>query len=286
MSTPEIPHATLQDWAKAAAKSAPGGDLNALNWITPDGIAVKPLYTADDLKGLQYTDTLPGFEPYLRGPQATMYAARPWTIRQYAGFSTAEESNAFYRKGLAGGGQGVSRRLRPGHAPRLRQRPSARDGRRRQGRRGDRLRRGHEDPLRRHPAGQGQRFDDDERRRAAGAGGLRGRRRGAGRVAGQAVRDHPERHPQGVHGPQHLHLPAQAEHADHRRHHRVHGKEHAEVQLDLDLRLSHAGGGRQPGAGTGLHAGRRQGVREDGAGQGPGRGRVRRAPVASSGPSA
>src|SRR6478752_5663627 len=108
MSTPEIPHATLQDWAKAAAKSAPAGDLNALNWVTPDGIAVKPLYTADDLKGLQHTDTLPGFEPYLRGPQATMYAARPWTIRQYAGFSTAEESNAFYRKGLAGGGQGVS----------------------------------------------------------------------------------------------------------------------------------------------------------------------------------
>ena len=108
MSTPEIPHATLQDWAKAAAKSAPAGDLNALNWVTPDGIAVKPLYTADDLKGLQHANTLPGFEPYLRGPQATMYAARPWTIRQYAGFSTAEESNAFYRKGLAGGGQGVS----------------------------------------------------------------------------------------------------------------------------------------------------------------------------------
>ena len=76
--------------------------------MTPDGITVKPLYTAQDLKGLPHTDTLPGFEPYLRGPQATMYAARPWTIRQYAGFSTAEESNAFYRKGLAGGGQGVS----------------------------------------------------------------------------------------------------------------------------------------------------------------------------------
>jgi len=108
MSTPEIPPASLQNWAKAAAKSAPGGDLNALNWVTPDGIAVKPLYTADDLQGLPYANTLPGFEPYLRGPQATMYAARPWTIRQYAGFSTAEESNAFYRKGLDGGGQGVS----------------------------------------------------------------------------------------------------------------------------------------------------------------------------------
>jgi methylmalonyl-CoA mutase len=109
-STPEptFKPATLDDWAKAAAKSAPGGDVSALNWLTPDGITVKPLYTAADLKGLKYADTLPGFEPYLRGPQATMYAVRPWTIRQYAGFSTAEESNAFYRKALAAGGQGVS----------------------------------------------------------------------------------------------------------------------------------------------------------------------------------
>jgi methylmalonyl-CoA mutase len=109
-STPEptFKPANLADWAKAAAKSAPGGDVNALNWITPDGITVKALYTAGDLQGLKYTDTLPGFEPYLRGPQATMYAVRPWTIRQYAGFSTAEESNAFYRKALAAGGQGVS----------------------------------------------------------------------------------------------------------------------------------------------------------------------------------
>ena len=100
--------ADLESWNKAAAKSAPGGDVSALNWRTPDGITVKALYTAADLVGLKYTDTLPGFEPYLRGPQATMYAVRPWTIRQYAGFSTAEESNAFYRKALAAGGQGVS----------------------------------------------------------------------------------------------------------------------------------------------------------------------------------
>ncbi|MGE0497654.1 MAG: methylmalonyl-CoA mutase [Ramlibacter sp.] len=110
MSDKTPPFATpgLDAWAKAAAKSAPGGDLSALNWQTPDGITVKPLYTAADTAGLPHANTLPGFEPYLRGPQATMYAARPWTIRQYAGFSTAEESNAFYRKGLAGGGQGVS----------------------------------------------------------------------------------------------------------------------------------------------------------------------------------
>lgn len=95
-------------WRAAAAKSAPGGQLDALTWHTPEGIAVKPLYTAADLAGLPHTDTLPGFAPFVRGPQATMYAVRPWTIRQYAGFSTAEASNEFYRRALAAGAQGVS----------------------------------------------------------------------------------------------------------------------------------------------------------------------------------
>ena len=104
----EFNASNLEAWQKAAVKSAPGGDVNALNWKTPDGIIVKPLYTAADTNNLAYANTLPGFEPFLRGPQATMYAVRPWTIRQYAGFSTAEESNAFYRKALAAGGQGVS----------------------------------------------------------------------------------------------------------------------------------------------------------------------------------
>src|SRR5690606_7631639 len=74
----------------------------------PEGIEIKPLYTADDVKELPFANTLPGFEPFVRGPKATMYSGRPWTIRQYAGFSTAEESNAFYRRALAAGGQGVS----------------------------------------------------------------------------------------------------------------------------------------------------------------------------------
>jgi methylmalonyl-CoA mutase len=109
MSDASVPDSGSIDlWRKAAAKSAPGGDVGALNWKTPEGIDVKPLYTKADLEGVQYTDTLPGFAPYIRGPQATMYAVRPWTIRQYAGFSTAEASNAFYRKALAAGGQGVS----------------------------------------------------------------------------------------------------------------------------------------------------------------------------------
>ncbi|MFN9103012.1 MAG: methylmalonyl-CoA mutase [Betaproteobacteria bacterium] len=98
----------LAAWRKAAARSAPGGDLDALNWVTPEGLVVKPLYTAADVASLPHADTLPGFEPFIRGPQATMYAVRPWTIRQYAGFSTAEDSNRFYRQALAAGGQGVS----------------------------------------------------------------------------------------------------------------------------------------------------------------------------------
>ncbi len=107
----EFVPAILAQWQAAAAKSAPGGDVAALDWITPEGIRVKPLYTAADTAALarpELADTLPGFAPYIRGPQATMYAVRPWTIRQYAGFSTAEDSNAFYRQALAAGGQGVS----------------------------------------------------------------------------------------------------------------------------------------------------------------------------------
>ncbi len=107
-SQPEFPKADLEAWQKAAEKSLKGKPLSGLNWETPDGISVKPLYTAADTVNLPHTDTLPGFAPFIRGPQATMYAVRPWTIRQYAGFSTATESNAFYRKALAAGGQGVS----------------------------------------------------------------------------------------------------------------------------------------------------------------------------------
>ncbi len=107
-SQPEFPKADLEAWQKAAEKSLKGKPLSGLTWETPDGISVKPLYTAADTANLLHTDTLPGFAPFIRGPQATMYAVRPWTIRQYAGFSTATESNAFYRKALAAGGQGVS----------------------------------------------------------------------------------------------------------------------------------------------------------------------------------
>ncbi|MGB8327799.1 MAG: methylmalonyl-CoA mutase [Steroidobacteraceae bacterium] len=96
------------DWRKAAAESAPGRNVDALDWNTPEGLVVKPLYTSADAQSLPCADTLPGFEPFIRGPQATMYTVKPWTIRQYAGFSTAEASNDFYRKSLAAGAQGIS----------------------------------------------------------------------------------------------------------------------------------------------------------------------------------
>ena len=97
-----------KDWADIAAKELRGKPLDALTWNTLEGIAVKPLYTADDTAALPHMGGIPGAAPFTRGVKATMYAGRPWTIRQYAGFSTAEESNAFYRAALAGGQQGVS----------------------------------------------------------------------------------------------------------------------------------------------------------------------------------
>ncbi|MEO1549675.1 MAG: methylmalonyl-CoA mutase family protein, partial [Pseudomonadota bacterium] len=95
-------------WAALAEKELRGTSPDALTWHTPEGIAVKPLYDASDLEGLAHLGTAPGLAPFTRGPRATMYAGRPWTIRQYAGFSTAEASNAFYRKALAAGQKGLS----------------------------------------------------------------------------------------------------------------------------------------------------------------------------------
>lgn len=100
--------ATLSAWGQLVEKQSKGLMPEDFTWHTPEGIPLKTLYTAKDIEGLPYTDTLPGMSPYIRGPQATMYAGRRWTIRQYAGFSTAEASNAFYRKSLAAGGQGIS----------------------------------------------------------------------------------------------------------------------------------------------------------------------------------
>mgnify|MGYP003323428098 FL=1 len=107
-SRDKIPKCSVADWQTEAEKQLKGKPVSSLDVDTPEGISLKALYTAADTEGLAFADTMPGMEPYIRGPQATMYTGRPWTIRQYAGFSTAEESNAFYRQLLAEGGQGIS----------------------------------------------------------------------------------------------------------------------------------------------------------------------------------
>src|SRR6266852_2980383 len=104
---------TFEDWSRLAGAELKGKPVESLDWETPEGIRVKPLYTAEDLAAIEYgglslNEMMPGLPPYLRGPRATMYANRPWTIRQYAGFSTAEESNRFYRENLAAGQMGLS----------------------------------------------------------------------------------------------------------------------------------------------------------------------------------
>jgi len=99
---------SLIEWRALASKELRDRSLDELDWHTLEGLKIKPLYTKEDIDQLDHLDNLPGMEPFTRGPKATMYGGRPWTIRQYAGFSTAEESNAFYRKNLAAGQQGVS----------------------------------------------------------------------------------------------------------------------------------------------------------------------------------
>jgi methylmalonyl-CoA mutase len=102
------PHPDYPKWKELASKELRGKAPESLNWKSPEGILVKPLYTAEDLEAFEHLNSLPGLPPYVRGPRATMYAHRPWTIRQYAGFSTAKDSNAFYRRNLAAGQKGLS----------------------------------------------------------------------------------------------------------------------------------------------------------------------------------
>jgi methylmalonyl-CoA mutase len=102
------PNPTIDQWNELATKQLKGRSPDSLNWQTAEGITVKPLFTSGDLEALEHVGGLPGFPPYVRGPMATMYAGRPWTIRQYAGFSTAKDSNAFYRRNLAAGQKGLS----------------------------------------------------------------------------------------------------------------------------------------------------------------------------------
>src|SRR5262245_9709221 len=104
LGEPQSPE--LADW-QAALHDRTGKGPDALSWETPEGIGIKPVYTSADTAGLDFLDTYPGLPPFLRGPYPTMYTTQPWTVRQYAGFSTAEESNAFYRRNLAAGQKGL-----------------------------------------------------------------------------------------------------------------------------------------------------------------------------------
>ena len=149
---------------------------------------MKGAYGPEDRAGLDFLDTYPGIAPYLRGPYPTMYVNQPWTVRQYAGFSTAEDSNAFYRRNLAAGPEGPLGRLRSRHPSRLRFRPSARLGRCGHGGRRHRLHLRHAHPVRRHPARPDERVDDHERRGAADPRALHRGGRGTGRAGRKSSR--------------------------------------------------------------------------------------------------
>ena len=262
---PTPPPADASTTGSAPLEAAPGGSLDTLAWHTPEGIAVKPLYTAADLAGLPYADTLPGFAPFVRGPQPTMYAGRPWTIRQYAGFSTAEESNAFYRRTLAGGGQGVSVAFDLA------------------------THRGYDSDHPRVVGDVGKAgvaidsvedmkilFDGIPLDKVSVSMTMNGavlpvlagyivaaeeqgvaQEQLSGTIQNDILKEFMVRNT--------YIYPPDAVDAHRRRHHRVHRAADAEVQLDLDLRLPHAGGRREPGARARVHARRRQRIRARGA---------------------
>ncbi len=178
-------------------------------WQTPELIPVKPLYTSADLAGVDHLDTMPGFPPFVRGPYATMYVQRPWTVRQYAGFSTAKDSNAFYRRNLAAGQMGFEHCFRFGNASRLRFGPSA----------GSQATWGWRGSQSTAFTTCGTLFDGIPLDKMSVSMTMNGavlpvmapvycRRRRTRREAGATGRDHSERHSEGVYGPQHVYLSA------------------------------------------------------------------------------
>jgi hypothetical protein len=240
-------HPDLQKWKDLATKQLRGKALEDLAWDTPEGIRVNPLYTAEDLEGMPHVNTLPGFAPYVRGPMATMYAGSPWTIRQYAGFSTAKESNAFYRRNLAAGQKGLSVAFDLA------------------------THRGYDSDHPRVVGDVGKAgvaidsvedmkvlFDQIPLDKMSVSMTMNGavspslamyivaaEEQGVSRPA---QRDHPERYFKGVPDPQHLYLSAHPLHADRIGHHRLLLPEHAQVQHRQHQRLPHDGSRRQLGA--------------------------------------
>ena len=225
-----------------AGKAPADQQAKGEEWVTPEGISLKPVYTGADTAKLDFLDTWPGIAPYLRGPYPAMYVTQPWTVRQYAGFSTAEDSNAFYRRNIAAGQKGLSvafdlatHRGYDSDHPRVR---------------GD-------------VGMAGVAIDSIYDMRTLFSGipleqmtvsmTMNGAVvpvlalfivAGEERAAGEAGRHDPERHPQGIYGAEHLHLSARSFDAHHLRHLRLHVAADAEIQLNLDFRLPHAGSRR------------------------------------------
>jgi len=201
-------------WSEIAAKELRGKPVESLTWDTLEGIAVQPLYTAEDTAHLPHMGGIPGQAPYTRGVKATMYAGRPWTIRQYAGFSTAEESNAFYRKALAAGQQGVSVAFDLA------------------------THRGYDSDHERVEGDVGKAgvaIDSVEDMKILFDGipldkvSVSMTMNGAGARPLCAGRDNPERHPQRIYGAQHLRLSARSFDADHCGYHRIYVARDAEI---------------------------------------------------------
>jgi hypothetical protein len=271
-----IPDLTRHDLGRPALAAA----LEGVGRPAPEGIELNASYGPDALGPVEHLGGFPGFAPYVRGPYTTMYASQA--------LDRAPVRRVLNRRG--------EQRLLPTQ-PRGRVRracPIAFDLPTHRGYDSDHPRvmgtwawRASQStasktcphPVRRHPARSDERLDDHERRRAARPRDVHRRRRGAGREARTALGHHPERHPQGVHGPEHLHLPARPEHEDHRRHLPVHGRAHAALQQHLDQRLPHAGGRGDGRSRARLHPRRRRGVPPHGHRGRPGRRRLRAPPL-------
>ena len=253
-----MPQPNEDQWRALAERELRGKPLDALSRQTPEGIEIKPLYTQADLENLSHVNSLPGLAPFVRGPRATMYANRPWTIRQYAGFSTAEESNRFYRDNLAAGQKGLSvafdlatHRGYDSDHPRV-----AGDV----GKAGVAIDSVEDMKILFHGIPLDQ-MSVSMTMNGAVLPVLAGYVVAAeeqGVAPAALSRHHPKRHPQGIHGAQHLHLSAAGEHAHRGGHHRPHRGAHAQVQLHLHIRLPHAGSRGQLSAGSGLHLGGRR----------------------------
>ncbi len=249
----------------------------AAAFTTISGRPIERLYTQSDVGQLDYAHDIadPGAFPYVRGIHSTGYRGKLWTMRQFAGFGTPEETNERYRTLLRAGGTGSERRVRPADADGARSGSRALARRSRQVRRQRHVAGRHGNALRRHRPRRHYDLDDDQ---FAGGDDLRdvpGRRGKAGSGLADDLRDDSERHPQGVHRPEGVHLPAAAVDADHHGHLPLLCDRGAQVEYDLGQRLSHPRGGIDGAAGVGVHAQGRPGIRPVGRGLGSGRRRVR-----------